>query len=212
LQASLDYLPTYPVLKDMASPMMTYGRCYGRSQFLVGTGLAGTATDPDDLVAGVDFRVNGVVVASDTAAPYAASWTATAAGAYSIVAAARDFDGAVTLSSAAAITVTPILDGTSPSSGSSPSSPSGTGPWRLVFDASADHATLTRYVLDISSTLTRALVLTRDIGKPARAADGTCTVDVDTLVTGLPPGSYDGVVRAVGPTGSSASYAYTFNR
>jgi len=117
---------------------------------------------------------------------------------------------AVTVSSPAVVTV--AASTVPPSSAPAPSVPASTGPWRLVFDASADHSTLTRYVLDISSTLTRALVLTRDIGKPARAADGTCTVDVDTLVTGLPPGSYDGVVRAVGPTGSSASYAYTFNR
>ena len=67
-------------------------------------------------------------------------------------------------------------------------------------------------MLDIYSTLTRALVVTRDIGLPARAADGTCTVDVNALVTGLPPGFYDGVVRAVASTGTSASYSYTFNR
>jgi regulation of enolase protein 1 (concanavalin A-like superfamily) len=178
--------------------------------------MAATATDPDDLVARVDFRVNGAVVASDTAAPYSALWTASAAGVYSIVATASDFDGAVTTSTAAVVTVTSSSSAdpipTAPSTSGSGSSPVPSGPWRLIFDASSDHATVTYYVLDVYNSSTRALVVTRNIGKPARASDGTCTVDVDTLVSAIPQGLYDGVVRAVSPTGTSASFAYTFSR
>jgi glycine/D-amino acid oxidase-like deaminating enzyme len=47
-EAPRPYLPTYPVLKDMASASMVYARCYGRSQLLASPGLAGDATDPDE--------------------------------------------------------------------------------------------------------------------------------------------------------------------
>ncbi len=48
LQAPVPYLPSYPVLKDMASESMVYARCYGRSQLLASPGLVGTPTDPDE--------------------------------------------------------------------------------------------------------------------------------------------------------------------
>jgi sarcosine oxidase subunit beta len=47
-EAPQPYLPTYPVLKDMASPSMVYARCYGRTQLLASQGLAGTETDADE--------------------------------------------------------------------------------------------------------------------------------------------------------------------
>jgi sarcosine oxidase subunit beta len=47
-EAPRPYLPSYPVLKDMASPSMVYARCYGRSQLLASPGLAGQVTDPDE--------------------------------------------------------------------------------------------------------------------------------------------------------------------
>jgi hypothetical protein len=198
--------------------------------FVQGNPIAMTATaaDPDDLVAGVDFRVNGVVVASDTAAPYSATWTASAAGVYSIVAAASDFDGAVTVSSPALITVTPPIanpGSSAPGPGQSPSGPDyssspspspspspDTAPWQLLFNASADHATVTYYVLDIYNPQTRAVVVSGNIGKPAPAADGTCTVDVNALVTALPPGLYDAVVRAVASSGEAPSLGYSFSK
>ena len=47
-EAPAPYLPTYPVLKDMASRSMVYARCYGRTQLLASPGLAGQVTDPDE--------------------------------------------------------------------------------------------------------------------------------------------------------------------
>jgi len=218
--------------------------------------IIAAATDPDDLVARVDFRVNGVTIASDSTAPYLATWAPGGAGAYSIVAVASDFDGAVTESSPVLVTVvTPNLNPTTPETGQSPGgsgsgsnpgespsnpgespsnpgqSPSSPGqspggsdpgsspgpstdtkPWQLIFDASADHAKVEYYALNIYNTQTRVLVAARSIGKPSPAADGTCTVDVNALVTGLVPGLYDAVVQAVGSAGSSDSSAYTFNK
>ena len=67
-------------------------------------------------------------------------------------------------------------------------------------------------MLNIYNTQTHALVTTRNIGKPSPAADGTCTVDVSAIVTGLGPGLYDAVVEAISLSGYSDSSAYTFNR
>jgi regulation of enolase protein 1 (concanavalin A-like superfamily) len=168
--------------------------------------MAATASDPDDLVARVDFLVNGTKVASDTSSPYTATWTAGAPGVYSVTAAAVDSDAAVTTSLPALVTVVPSGD----SSNNPPPVP--IGPWRLVFDASSDHATLDHYVLEIYSTLTQKLVTTRNLGKPAKASNGTCTVDVDAFVAALPLGLYDAVVKAVASNGSTPSFPYTFNK
>ena len=102
-----------------------------------------------------------------------------------------------------------------PQSQSQPPSPSpstDTGSWQLLFNSSADHAMVTYYVLDIYNTQTHALVVSRNIGKPAPAADGTCTVDVNALVTTLRPGLYDAVVRAVASSGEAPSLGYSFSR
>jgi len=56
-EAPHPYLPAYPVLKDMASASMVYGRCYGRSQLLASPGLAGHETDPDEGQADVPLDV-----------------------------------------------------------------------------------------------------------------------------------------------------------
>jgi regulation of enolase protein 1 (concanavalin A-like superfamily) len=189
-----------PPLVSLASP--------GTGQlFLTGTTVAmsATASDPDDLVARVDFRVNGVKVASDSAAPYSATWTAGAAGVYSVVAAAADYDGAVTTSSPATITVAAnVLD--------SGSSTGGTGPWKLTFSPSSDHAWVDYYVLEIYNPLTRVRLLTHNIGKPAVSTTGSCAVDIDALISALPSGLYEGVVRAVVSAGTAPSAPYTFSR
>jgi glycine/D-amino acid oxidase-like deaminating enzyme len=80
--APLPYLPSYPVLKDMASPAMLYARCYGRTQLLASKGTPGTPADPDerhadvplDLVAELGAQVAArLPVYAD--AGLASSWT-----------------------------------------------------------------------------------------------------------------------------------------
>jgi hypothetical protein len=170
--------------------------------------MAANASDPDDLVARVEFRVNGTRVASDAAAPYAASWTAGLPGVYTVVATAADFDGAATTSLPALVTVAPRVGSGSSTDGGGTTT---NGPWRLVFDVSTDHATVDRYVLDIYSTLTGTRLISRDLGKPV-PVNGTCSVDIDALVDGLPAGLYNGVVRAVASWGTGLSVPYTFNK
>jgi regulation of enolase protein 1 (concanavalin A-like superfamily) len=192
--------------------------------------MAATASDSDDELARVEFAVNGVKVGSDTAAPYAASWTAGKAGVYSVVATAFDSDGATAESLPALVTVLPKLGSGGGSTGPDedpdsdpedepgdsdeppPPPPPSIGRWTLFFDASPDHATLNKYVLDIYSKVTYLKVATRDLGKPAHAADGTVRVDVDGLIAALPGGLFDVVVRAVASGGEASSYAFTLNK
>ena len=199
--------------------------------------MTATASDPDDLVARVEFLVNGVKVATDSAAPYSATWTAGSAGIYTLVATATDYEGAVTSSPTVTVTVvstttpststsasgstsTSTSGSTSTSTGSTSGSTSSTGgsstptgPWRLTFDAPLDHATLHHYQLDVYNYLSNVRVATRDLGKPAKAGDGSITVDVNTFVSGLPVGYYDAVVRSVLSSGASTgSLPYTFGR
>jgi hypothetical protein len=82
-----------------------------------------------------------------------------------------------------------------------------------MFDASQDHAIIQYYSLDIYVVGTRVLLLSKNLGKPARAADGSCSVDVNTWLSALPAGLYEGVVRAVAPSGQkSAGATGTFTR
>ena len=171
--------------------------------------LTATASDPDDIVTRVEFKVNGTTVGSDTAAPYGASWTAATAGTYSVVATAWDQDGASTTSAASLVTAasTAPLPGTP--SGTTPPPP---GTWRLQFDASDDHSRLTKYVLDVYTSVAHLKVLTKDLGKPAPNATGQITVDVTTLISALPIGLFDAVVRAVATDGEALSVPYAFSK
>lgn len=69
--------------------------------------LAATASDPDGAVARVEFLSGGAVVATATAAPFAATWANVAAGTYTLAARAVDNLGAATTSAPVAVTVSP---------------------------------------------------------------------------------------------------------
>jgi hypothetical protein len=208
-------------------------------RFVLGNPVAiiATATDPDDLVARVDFRVNGVTIASDSTAPYLATWAPNAAGAYSIVAVASDFDGAVTESSPALVTVvTSNLEPTTPAPGQSPgggwdsgSTPSqspaptpapapppapapGATSWRLEFGASPDHVSVDYYELEVYLAGLAVPVRAVNIGKPAVDGSGICSAEISWVIEALPVGQYAAVVRAVSYGGSTGSAPYSFAR
>ena len=67
--------------------------------------ITASATDPDDRVVRVDFKVNGTLLGTDTTAPYSATWPAGAANAYTITAVAVDDDGASTTSAPIGVSV-----------------------------------------------------------------------------------------------------------
>ena len=74
-------------------------------------GLAAEASDVDGTVTRVDFYVNGVLLSTDTNAPYAASWSGMACGAYTLTARATDNMGAVTTSQPVTVSIdrTPVI-------------------------------------------------------------------------------------------------------
>ncbi len=177
--------------------------------------ITASSTDPDDLVAQVDFFVNGTKVASDSSAPYSAVWPAGAIGAYLLSAVSRDFDGATTTSAPVVIVslASPIPGPPGPPKPPPPPvEPPDPPGWLLKFEPSWGQATVTRYELEIYRSSTRALVVRKDIGKPAVSASGVCTVSVDSIVTQLPPGQYDVVLRAFDHTGSTPSPTYILDR
>jgi len=86
------------------------------------------------------------------------------------------------------------------------------GPWKVVFGASPDHSTVAQ---GVNLVVGYELVLKPstgpdlpplDLKKPVPVS-GDITVDIDTYVKGLPPGTYTGVVRTVGPGGQAVSPA-----
>ena len=189
-----------PPLVSLTSPSSGAAVATGQT-----VALSAAASDPDDVVTRVEFKVNGVTLGNDTAAPYTASWTAQTAGSYSVVATAWDYDGASTTSSAALVTV----GSPTPPSSTTPPAP---GTWRLHFGASDDHARLSKYVLDVYTSIAHVKVLTKDLGKPAPSATGQITVDVNTLISALPIGLFDAVVRAVATDGEAPSVPYSFSK
>jgi len=163
--------------------------------------VAANASDPENQLARVDFYANTTKIGSQTAAPFAITWSGVASGTYSITAVAYDAQGASATSPAATITVT-----------------AGTAPPRLVvFQESPDHDTLVNsYRLDIFSNgadpATATPVATSDLGKPTPDGSGTITVDRGTFFAALAPATYVATVSAVGSGGIGRSAPVTFVR
>lgn len=86
------------------------------------------ASDPENRMSSVRFYVEGTLVATDTAAPYSATWSASTPGTYSLTAIAYDGDGGQSTSSPVSVTVTganqpPTVGLTSPSNGAAFTAP-----------------------------------------------------------------------------------------
>jgi hypothetical protein len=77
--------------------------------------LSAAASDADGTVQKVVFYRNSTLLFTDTAAPYAFSWSNVSAGSYQITAVATDNRGASTTSAAVAITVEALVPPTAPS-------------------------------------------------------------------------------------------------
>ena len=92
------------------------------------------------------------------------------------------------------------------------SSPISLGGWRLQFDASSDDAIVQRYALEMYVPGTSVLLVSKDLGKPSPNASGVYAIDVDATVQLLAVAQFDVVVRAFGPSGSSASAPFRVQR
>ena len=164
--------------------------------------LSASASDADGTVARVEFYRGTTLLATDTTSPYSYTWSSVPAGTYSLTAVAYDNSGARVTSAARSITV----------SASTPTTP----PSAVAFQASADHATVTSYRLDVFvsgvNVLTALPLVSSDLGKGTPNANGDITVNRESLFSALLVGTYQATVTAIGPGGSSRSAAVTFTR
>jgi hypothetical protein len=154
--------------------------------------LAAAASDSDGTVARVDFYSGGTLLATDATAPYTYSWTGVPAGSYSLTAVARDNAGGTTVSSDRTVSVV-----------------AGGLPTHVIFvPSSSDPAAVSAYRFDIypatANPLLSNAVAGQDLGKPP-VVKGESTVDVRRTISDLAPGTYVGVVTAIGPGGSARS-------
>jgi chitinase len=132
------------------------------STFTVGANIAmsANASDVDGSIAKVEFFRNGTSLGGDTSAPYGVTWSAAAAGSYSLTAVATDNQNATTTSVAVSVTVQAAQNDTTP-----PSVPTGlTSPSQtdttitLAWNASTDNVGVVAYDVYRGGTL---------IGSPA---------------------------------------------
>jgi regulation of enolase protein 1 (concanavalin A-like superfamily) len=90
-------------------------------------GIAASASDPEGEMLSVDFYVDSTLISRDTTAPYAASWSTSAAGTHNLTAVAHDAAGGSTTSAAVSITVgtnaAPSVSLTGPANGATFTAP-----------------------------------------------------------------------------------------
>jgi hypothetical protein len=189
---------TSPTNKPPAISLATNGTAFVLPASIT---LTATATDPEDRLAAVDFYAGSVLIARDTTAPYAATWSATNDGSYPLRAVALDADGGTATSNAVNVTIT---------------SAAATAPRLVVFTASSDHDTnVTSYRFDVfpsANPLLATPVATADLGKPSPDANNEITSDQSILFNNLALGSYVATVTAIGPGGSSPGATVSFTK
>ena len=134
--------------------------------------------------------------------PYSVSWKNVPAGTYTVTAVAYDAtSGAPSPSPASSVTVTSGV---------------ATVPKLVVFDQSADHGKVKRYVLEIfaggASPAAAAALATSDLGKPKPNSKKEISVDRGAFFLSLPPGTYVATVRSENDAGFNRSVGVTFTR
>ena len=116
--------------------------------------MTANAADPENQLTKVEFYNGTTLLGTDTTAPYSFTWSAVPEGTYSLTVRAYDAGGLSTTSAAVTVTVNTTT-----------SSPTG-----VIFRASADHAAVTSYRLDVfaagADVTTATPVATMDAGKP----------------------------------------------
>jgi YVTN family beta-propeller protein len=179
---------------DTTPPAVSLTSPAGGAQVTGTVAIAATASDAVG-VTSVTFLVDGAAIATDTSSPYTASWSTTsvAAGSHTIRAEARDAAGNVGTSAAVSVTVTV---------------PSAPRPTTAVFEPSADHSSVLRYVLDVfpsgSNPAATTPTATRDLGKPS-VVNGEITADISPTTASLAPATYIATVSAVTSSSSARS-------
>ena len=149
----------------------------------------------------VEFYNGATLLAGDATAPYSLTWSNVTAGTYSLIAVAYDSAGQSTRS--AAVTVTATASATS------------SAPVGVMFQASADHPTLTSYRVEVSaggSTSTGTPLAAIDIGKPSPDTNNDILVSMPSFFQALAPGSYELTVAAVNGSQFTRSTPLAFTK
>ena len=162
--------------------------------------IAASASDPEGRLTQVEFFNGTTSLGQATASPYSVTWSSVPAGTYTLTAVASDSDGGSTASA-------PVTISVSASGGTSTTA---------VFQASADHASVTSYLLEVfangADPDTDTAVASSDLGKPAPDGAGDISVDRTAFFDSLAAGTYVVTVSAMGPGGPARSNAVTFVR
>jgi len=179
---------------DTTPPTVSLTSPAGGAQVTGTVAIAATAFDAVG-VTSVAFLVDGAAIATDTSSPYSANWNTTgvAGGSHTMRAEARDAAGNVGTSAAVSVTVAVT---------------SAPGPTKAVFEPSADHGSVLRYVLDVFPSGNDPAVsmptATRDLGKPS-VVNGEITADISQTTASLAPATYVATVSAVTSSSSARS-------
>jgi predicted phage tail protein len=162
--------------------------------------ITASASDPENQLGRVEFYNGSTLLGTAAASPYSFTWSSVAAGTYSLTARAYDAAGLSATSAAVSVTV----------------SSTSTGPTGVSFTASADHATVTSYRLDVfaagADPNTATPVSSLDAGKPAPDATNTITVSAPSFFSALAPGNYQLTVSAINSAGIGRSLPIAFAR
>ncbi len=101
-------ITSYDVAANIAPTVAVSNPITGSSFYApVSVTLNALASDPDTALAKVEFLVDGVVVGTDTAAPYAYLWSAPPQGTHTLTARATDAAGAVNTSQPVSVLIKP---------------------------------------------------------------------------------------------------------
>jgi YVTN family beta-propeller protein len=180
---------------DTTPPTVSLTSPAGGAQVTGTVAIAATASDAVG-VTSVTFLVDGAAIATDTSSPYGASWNTAgvAGGSHTIRAEARDAAGNVGTSAAVSVTVAVAAP----------------RPTTAVFEPSANHGSVLRYVLDVfpsgSNPAVATPTATRDLGKPS-VVNGEITADISQTTASLAPATYIATVSAVTSSSSARSAA-----
>ena len=154
--------------------------------------VTATATDPENRLAAVDFYAGSVLIARDTTAPYATTWTATIDGSYPLTAVALDADGGTATSNAVNVTITAPIN-------KPPAISLSTGGTTFVAPASI---TLTAMASDPEGQLARV-----EFYSGTARLTSTSSAPYTFSWTNVPAGSYSVAAVAYDAAGSSATSA-----
>ena len=162
--------------------------------------LTANASDPEGRLTKIDFYNGSTLLGTDTSAPFSFAWSGIGAGTYQLKAVATDAGGA-----SASSTIVTVTVGTTTTSTK-----------RVAFTASADHTTVSSYLLEVfpstANPATATALTSSNLGKPTPDSSKQIIVDRTTFLNNLAPGKYLITVASVSSAGKSRSTAISFTR